>query len=318
LPSQCTAVDSDGNEVTFFPPAQTGASTADVDGAAALTGVSCPASNQCTAVDVNGTAVTFNPTSPAGASSAAIDPDPLTGIACPAATFCVAIDDAGYAVQFDPQDPLGPGYSDDRLDGARWLVSISCSSVADCLALDDYGFLYLGTGSPSAPSAPTGPAPTAPSPPTVAPGALAPPVISPDAVAGGPGVSGEQLVLSHTGQARLRFEVTAGVDAPAIESVSISLPRGLAFERSNEDGATVGARHRFSDVLRSGRLLITLKPAAREATVSITVGESTKLETDERKRAGALHRLDFNVGLSVADTAGHSTQLYLHFVKHLR
>jgi PIN domain nuclease of toxin-antitoxin system len=63
---------------------------------------------------------------------------------------------------------------------------------------------------------------------------------------------------------------------------------------------------------------MTLKPAARGARVSITLGEGTKLESDERKRAGALRRLDFNVGLSVADAAGHSTQLHLHFVKRAR
>jgi hypothetical protein len=317
LPSQCTAVDSDGNEVTFFPPAQSGASTADIDGGTTLTSVACPASDQCTAVDVEGTAVTFNPDSPAGASSAGIDSNELTGIACPTTTFCVAIDAAGYAAQFDPQAPLGPGYSVDWLDGAQWLLSVSCYSAEDCKVLDNKGFLYLGTGSPSAPTSSTPPQ-TSGVPSPVTAGTTTTTTTTAPKPAASPTTSRGQLVLSTTGKARLRFEVKAGANAPAIETLSVSLPSGFAFETGKDHGVAVAAREGFTAVLRSGRLVITLKPDATRATVRIFLTEGRKLHADLRKRSGALRRDNLDLGVSITDATGHATKSHLDFVKRMR
>ena len=61
--TQCTAVDANGQQVTFNPnsPGTPTPTTIDVSD---LIGVACPSAVQCTAVDGFGKAVTFNPTSP--------------------------------------------------------------------------------------------------------------------------------------------------------------------------------------------------------------------------------------------------------------
>jgi hypothetical protein len=125
-------------------------------------------------------------------------------------------------------------------------------------------------------------------------------------------------VLSTTGKARLRFEVKAGANAPAIETVSASLPSGVAFEGGRDHGVAVAARQGFTAVLRSGRLVITLKPAVTRATVRISLAEGTKLHGDLRKRSGALHRDHLELGLTITDATGHATRSHLDFVKRLR
>lgn len=62
--TQCTAVDDNGQEVTFDPTSPGTAASYTVDSGHRLFGVACPTVQQCTAVDDNGQQVTFDPASP--------------------------------------------------------------------------------------------------------------------------------------------------------------------------------------------------------------------------------------------------------------
>ena len=72
--SQCTVVDTQGQQVTFNPtePGHPFATTIDLDNA--LAGVACPSSSPCTAVDNQGQQVTFAPIEPPAALEAPATP----------------------------------------------------------------------------------------------------------------------------------------------------------------------------------------------------------------------------------------------------
>ena len=73
--SQCTAVDSLGQQVTFDPaaPGTPTPTTIDSGGYDALNGVACPSTSQCTAVDSDGKQVTFDPAAPGTPTPTTID-----------------------------------------------------------------------------------------------------------------------------------------------------------------------------------------------------------------------------------------------------
>ncbi len=149
--TQCTAVDTAGQEVSFDPTVPS-ALTPVFLGAGSLNGIACPTSSQCTAVGDLGQEATFNPTTTTAPSAVTVDPsNELTGVACPSASQCTAIDRVGQIVTFDPSTlsthtPL-------RIDGTRGLTSISCPSSGQCTTVDFLGDAL--TFDPVTPGAPT-------------------------------------------------------------------------------------------------------------------------------------------------------------------
>jgi hypothetical protein len=148
---QCTAVDGQGNEITFNPNSGVVASSQSVDGINRLSGVACPVAinSQCTAIDTHGNEVTFNPSSGAsiGGGLHSVAPNALASLACPLATQCTAVEAGGREITFDPtaghvtgQDghgTIGPSIVD--ATGNR-LTSVSCSSATQCTAVDTGAF----------------------------------------------------------------------------------------------------------------------------------------------------------------------------------
>ena len=99
--SQCTAVDSDGKEITFDPRTSGRIVSAALDpaggglhgaGTVVLDGVACPSVSQCTAVDSLGREFTFDPAAPGKPTSTTIASSELFAVACPSVTQCTAVE----------------------------------------------------------------------------------------------------------------------------------------------------------------------------------------------------------------------------------
>jgi Putative Ig domain len=92
---------------------------------------------------------------------------------------------------------------------------------------------------------------------------------------GKPTTSGVSLggLASHT--PTLKFTLAAGLNAPALKSVSVTLPGGLSFAKkakSLSKGVSVkngGKKLKFKLAVKGGALTITLKSSARKLTVKI-------------------------------------------------
>lgn len=154
-PSQCVAVDSDGNVAhttdqafgtSLFVPSNEW-STTNVTGTP-IEGVACPSSSLCAAVDDNGEMLSSrDPTGDASAWSAAnVDgPNSLLAISCPSSSLCVATDDAGNVVT--SIDPAGgsAAWTAAAADPGNALTAVSCPSANLCVAADDAGNLITST-----------------------------------------------------------------------------------------------------------------------------------------------------------------------------
>jgi len=138
--TQCTAVDDNGQELTFNPqsPGDPTPTLIDSDGDGYLAGVACPTATQCTAVDDDGQQVTFNPQDPGSPAPATIDGgNELDAVACPTASQCTAADDNGDEVTFNPQS--GGAHSPTSIDAVSELSSVACPTASQCTAVDDEG-----------------------------------------------------------------------------------------------------------------------------------------------------------------------------------
>lgn len=142
--AQCTAVDGTGREVTFVPVSDSPISgPVAIDGANALSSVSCPAGSsiQCTAVDGKGNEITFDPTSGNGTGVKSVDgANALTSVSCPATTQCTAVDSIGQEVTFASATGA-PISGPQAIDGTGFLQSVSCpsGSTVQCTAVDNRG-----------------------------------------------------------------------------------------------------------------------------------------------------------------------------------
>jgi hypothetical protein len=128
--SQCTVVDTDGDEVTFDPTTgqvnAAGAVAVAPDGTY-LASVSCASVTQCTAVDNGGNEVTFDPTS--GTVNAAgittVDGGQSSGsVSCASVSQCTAVDSGGNEVTFDPTSGTVSTAGVTELDDGQQLTSV--------------------------------------------------------------------------------------------------------------------------------------------------------------------------------------------------
>jgi hypothetical protein len=148
--TQCTAVDHEGQEVTFNPQSPGTPTPIAVDSGSVLTRVACPSSTQCTAVDEVGQEVTFNPQSPGSPTPTQIGGFrvPLS-IACPSVTQCTAVDSVsekypgpplgaqGHEITFNPQSPGTP--TEAAITSRVSPTSVACPSSTQCTAVDASG-----------------------------------------------------------------------------------------------------------------------------------------------------------------------------------
>jgi hypothetical protein len=91
---QCTAITSDGREVTFDPVSPGRPLSVKINERGQANAVSCPSAGECTAVDDGTGETVFDPISSGGAittpiGSAAVGD--VTAVACPAAGQCTAV-----------------------------------------------------------------------------------------------------------------------------------------------------------------------------------------------------------------------------------
>ena len=148
-PTQCTAVDVAGDEVTFNPesPGAPGIARIDSNPAVSLT---CPTATECSAVDAVGKEVLFNPQSPRVASPTTLDPaNQLNSIACRTATDCVAVDSAGQAYEGDPRGVAR--WSVQQIAGGSPVAGVACPSALECVAVDTGGYQFVGSSGPLPP-----------------------------------------------------------------------------------------------------------------------------------------------------------------------
>lgn len=158
--AQCTAVDANGNEITFNPTAVGHPAVTPIDSAKvppantppALNALACPSATQCTAVDSYGNQVTFNPAAPAKAATQIDGTNPLSGIACISASNCVAVDSAGNALQGDPTGTAA--WASTPLAGATGPTAVTCASADLCVAVDSVGNAYPAGFAPVSTAAP--------------------------------------------------------------------------------------------------------------------------------------------------------------------
>ena len=137
--SQCTAVGTVGQQVTFNPTAPGTPTQTTIDAGHELRGVACPSASQCTAVDRDGRQVTFNPTAPGTPTPTTIDAGHwLTGVACPSTSQCTAVDDDGRQVTFNPTAPGTPTPVEIVLGGPT-LESVACPSTSQCTSIYQSG-----------------------------------------------------------------------------------------------------------------------------------------------------------------------------------
>jgi hypothetical protein len=135
-------------------PALAWSAPLDIDGAQALSGLSCTSLSLCVAVDGAGNViVSSNPAAGPSATwrSRAVDGGrALTAITCPSAALCVAVDGGGYAVvSTDPGagSPAGSAaaWKALEIDNGQALDGVSCASTTLCVAVDNAGHALFST-----------------------------------------------------------------------------------------------------------------------------------------------------------------------------
>jgi hypothetical protein len=138
--TSCTAVDGNGQELTFNPQSPGKPKLVRIDAGAPLLDISCPLTTQCSAVDQH-SEVTFNPLKPKPTKPKSVLKDIGIGIAaldCPTATQCTAVR-ADQRSTFNPRafhmhkpQTIDPG-SDEGIS------DIVCRSAHECVADDANG-----------------------------------------------------------------------------------------------------------------------------------------------------------------------------------
>lgn len=146
LPSQCTAVDGGGQEVTFDPQSPGAPTPVEIDPNKTvhkLGAVACPSRSQCTALDASGRAVTFDPRRRRPLGVVTIDPraknDASSAFACPSTKQCTATGADDFTeVTFDPRSPRTPTWFT-IAQAVGGLVGVACPSVTQCTGVDAQG-----------------------------------------------------------------------------------------------------------------------------------------------------------------------------------
>ncbi len=130
--------------------------------------------------------------------------------------------------------------------------------------------------------------------------------------AGRPKSSGVALTGAGRGHARLRFTIHAGLLAPPLKALAVTLPRGLSFASGHSLArgllVEVGTRRvRHGATLRRGVLTVTLRHAA--ASVFVSVGGPALLTSSTLASRVRRHRTSWaRIGLRAIDAERHLTR----------
>jgi hypothetical protein len=131
--AQCTAVDTQGQEVTFDPRSPELPQPIKIDWGNALAAIACPSASQCTAVDNEGNQLTFDPAAPGAVSPSPASQVSLIGVACLSAIECVGVGNPqNTAVTFDPLAPTG--WKTLAIEERDGLGAVSCPAATQCTA----------------------------------------------------------------------------------------------------------------------------------------------------------------------------------------
>ena len=138
--SQCTAVDPDGEQLTFNPTSSAGAPArrieATFDPVNRVASVSCPSTTQCTAVDDHGNEMTFDPEIGGRATSLRVDPNVgVRSVACPTVTQCTVSGSGVYAVTFNPNGTSSEPSFSTLTSGKPQLFDLACPTPGQCVAV---------------------------------------------------------------------------------------------------------------------------------------------------------------------------------------
>jgi hypothetical protein len=156
-------------------------------------------------------------------------------------------------------------------------------------------------------------------PPSTSPGAPTAPQSAP-VVAGRPTVSGARLTGLRAGHPALVLTAHRGTHAPLLSTVTLGLPRGLAFLAHRVHGRLTvrGLSLRGASVrslrLVHGRLAITLRRAAATVTVRIRSTGLTETRT-LRRRVRRRRTRAVTVGVVLVDAAHTSTTVRVRFTR---
>jgi hypothetical protein len=144
---------------------------------------------------------------------------------------------------------------------------------------------------------------------------LGPPIVENTVSAGPPRIRRARLTGLANRRPSLGLDVLAGGGAPPIASLTVTLPRGLAFTRSTQRlvrGLVVGGRPTSGARVLHGQLVVTLEPPLQDVTAAIrtpAVVESAALARAVHKRRRRRGRaLTLRTTLLVTDAAGQATR----------
>jgi hypothetical protein len=245
--TQCTAVDDEGDEVTFDPLSLGSATIAGLEGDA-FDSVSCPVADQCTAVDIGGREITFDPQAPTPFTFATIDRGvSLSSVACPSAGLCIAVDQDGRAVEGDPD--VGSPWTIEPITGAASLSAVSCPSLGLCVVVDSAGDAFVGSEA-SSPS----PAPASAASPTSTPAPPTPTLSGPPTKPGPSASLGSTLAVVV--RATVKDSVLAlHVACPALAGNGCSVAIDLSALERVKGGRVVGV-NAFTTIASTERVVL--------------------------------------------------------------
>jgi hypothetical protein len=107
------------------------------------------------------------------------------------------------------------------------------------------------------------------------------------------------------GKPVLRFKLFAGASAPKLKSLSVSLPRALAFGETTHGISITGAR----TIKRTGRSLVATLKAPR-GRVAVRLGAPALIESTQLRRQARRHLVKrMTLHISVTDASGARTSL---------
>jgi hypothetical protein len=143
--TSCVAVDGVGNvvNITVTSEGTAEASTQDIDGTNALTGINCAAST-CVAVDSHGNIFVSTNSGESWSEQYVVVENKLTSVSCASSSLCLAADTSGSVMTFDPA--AVPASNKQLIDSGNGVNAASCiASTTDCIVSDTKGNAYYAT-----------------------------------------------------------------------------------------------------------------------------------------------------------------------------
>ncbi len=140
--TQCTLVDTAGDEVTFDPT--TGVRWGSVVrnlNLGGMEGLACPTTTQCTTVNTANQELTWNPLDGSFAVATPVsitgtDDIPFTAVSCPSTAQCTGVGTDGSEITFDPTQGVAIDGGAYAIDHGHYLSAISCPTETRCVAVD--------------------------------------------------------------------------------------------------------------------------------------------------------------------------------------